>query len=92
VFSSSATVYGDPETVPVTENSPVGATTNLYGRSKYMVEACLSDFRNSQPEWSVTLLRYFNPVGHIPQVLWAKTLKGSRNPYLMNFISVTLVI
>lgn len=63
VFSSSATVYGDPEQVPITENSPTGATTNPYGRSKYMVEQCLSDLFVAEDDWSITLLRYFNPVG-----------------------------
>ncbi|MDA9558044.1 UDP-glucose 4-epimerase GalE [Vibrio sp.] len=63
VFSSSATVYGDPQSVPITEDSPVGATTNPYGRSKYMVEECFSDLFDSDNEWSITLLRYFNPVG-----------------------------
>lgn len=63
VFSSSATVYGDPDIVPITEDSPTGATTNPYGRSKYMVEECLSDLFNAENDWSITLLRYFNPVG-----------------------------
>ncbi|EHK8984754.1 UDP-glucose 4-epimerase GalE [Vibrio vulnificus] len=63
VFSSSATVYGDPEIVPITEDSPTGATTNPYGRSKYMVEQCLSDLFHAENDWSITLLRYFNPVG-----------------------------
>ncbi|PMJ92596.1 UDP-glucose 4-epimerase GalE [Vibrio sp. 10N.261.55.A7] len=63
VFSSSATVYGDPEFVPITESSPTGATTNPYGRSKFMVEQCLSDLFVSDNDWSITLLRYFNPVG-----------------------------
>ena len=66
VFSSSATVYGDPKTVPITEDSPTGATTNPYGRSKYMVEQCLSDLFNAESDWSITLLRYFNPVGAHP--------------------------
>ena len=63
VFSSSATVYGNPETVPITEASTTGATTNPYGRSKYMVEQCMSDLYNADTSWSITLLRYFNPVG-----------------------------
>ncbi|MGF1741203.1 UDP-glucose 4-epimerase GalE [Vibrio profundum] len=63
VFSSSATVYGDPAQVPITESSPTGATTNPYGRSKYMVEQCLSDLFVAEDDWSITLLRYFNPVG-----------------------------
>ncbi|NLS13514.1 UDP-glucose 4-epimerase GalE [Vibrio sp. SM6] len=62
IFSSSATVYGDPASVPIRENFPTSAT-NPYGRSKLMVEECLSDFHKANPEWSITLLRYFNPVG-----------------------------
>ena len=63
VFSSSATVYGDPPTVPITENMPVVGTTNPYGTSKYMTERMLSDIQLADPRWSVVLLRYFNPVG-----------------------------
>ncbi|HAS22360.1 MAG TPA: UDP-glucose 4-epimerase GalE [Idiomarina loihiensis] len=63
VFSSSATVYGDPETVPINECSPVGNTTNPYGTSKYMVERLLSDLCSADSEWSAVVLRYFNPVG-----------------------------
>lgn len=63
VFSSSATVYGDPQTVPITEHSPTGATTNPYGTSKHMVERIMQDIQAADPAWSVILLRYFNPVG-----------------------------
>ncbi|HEZ6171894.1 TPA: UDP-glucose 4-epimerase GalE [Neisseria meningitidis] len=63
VFSSSATVYGDPARTPITEDMPVGGTTNSYGTSKYMVERILSDIQKSDSRWSVILLRYFNPVG-----------------------------
>ena len=63
VFSSSATVYGDPITVPIAEDQPVGQTTNPYGRSKFMVEQVLGDMAASDPRWRVALLRYFNPVG-----------------------------
>lgn len=62
IFSSSATVYGDPATVPILEDFPTSAT-NPYGRSKLMVEECLTDFQKANPDWSITLLRYFNPVG-----------------------------
>ena len=62
VFSSSATVYGDPEIVPIREDAPLGPT-NPYGRSKLMVEQVLADVQRSDERWSVTLLRYFNPVG-----------------------------
>lgn len=63
VFSSSATVYGDPHAVPIREDFPVGATTNPYGRSKFMIEEILSDLHVSDSTWRVGLLRYFNPVG-----------------------------
>jgi len=63
VFSSSATVYGDPATVPITEDQPVGRTTNPYGRSKFMLEQVLGDLAAADPRWRVALLRYFNPVG-----------------------------
>lgn len=63
VFSSSATVYGDPEIVPITENCKVGGTTNPYGTSKLMVEQILTDTAKAIPQFSMTILRYFNPVG-----------------------------
>ncbi len=63
VFSSSATVYGDPVEVPIREDFPVGATTNPYGRSKFMIEEILRDLQVADADWRVTLLRYFNPVG-----------------------------
>jgi len=62
VFSSSATVYGDPQTVPITEDMPLSAT-NPYGRSKLMIEQILSDLAISDNRWQIALLRYFNPVG-----------------------------
>ena len=62
VFSSSATVYGDPSAVPITEDFPLNAT-NPYGRSKLMIEDILRDMAKSDPRWRVALLRYFNPVG-----------------------------
>jgi len=62
VFSSSATVYGMAETVPLTENTPLGAT-NPYGWSKLMIEQMLRDLHLSDPEWGIALLRYFNPIG-----------------------------
>nr|WP_321380608.1 UDP-glucose 4-epimerase GalE [uncultured Vibrio sp.] len=90
VFSSSATVYGDPETVPITEDSPTGATTNPYGRSKYMVEACLSDLFNAESDWSITLLRYFNPVGAHPSGTMGEDPQGIPNN-LMPFIAQVAV-
>ncbi len=62
VFSSSATVYGDPATVPITENFPLSAT-NPYGRSKLMIEDILRDLHASDTSWRIALLRYFNPIG-----------------------------
>ena len=85
IFSSSATVYGDPASVPITESFPTGATTNPYGRSKYMVEECLSDLFNADPNWSITLLRYFNPVGAHPSGLMGEDPQGIPNnlmPYI----------
>jgi UDP-glucose 4-epimerase len=63
VFSSSATVYGDPAEMPISEQCPVGRPTNPYGRSKLMVEDILRDLVLSDPRWRVAILRYFNPVG-----------------------------
>ena len=63
VFSSSATVYGDPKIIPITEDCEVGGTTNPYGTSKYMVEQILRDTAKAEPKFSMTILRYFNPVG-----------------------------
>ncbi|MUL17974.1 UDP-glucose 4-epimerase GalE [Aliivibrio fischeri] len=90
VFSSSATVYGDPATVPITESSPTGATTNPYGRSKYMVEECFSDLFDAENDWSITLLRYFNPVGAHPSGTMGEDPQGIPNN-LMPFIAQVAV-
>ena len=66
IFSSSATVYGDPAEIPITEECPKGQCTNPYGWSKSMLEQILSDTRNADKEWNVVLLRYFNPIGAHP--------------------------
>lgn len=63
VFSSSATVYGDPEVVPITEDSKTGGTTNPYGTSKLFVEQILKDLYKSDNSWDICILRYFNPIG-----------------------------
>jgi len=63
VFSSSATVYGDPAFIPITEDCPKGTITNPYGQTKSMLEQVLTDIQVSDPEWNVILLRYFNPIG-----------------------------
>ncbi|ENH7113416.1 UDP-glucose 4-epimerase GalE [Vibrio fluvialis] len=89
VFSSSATVYGDPTSVPITEDFPTSAT-NPYGRSKLMVEECLTDFQKANPDWSITLLRYFNPVGSHPSGELGEDPQGIPNN-LMPFISQVAV-
>ncbi|CAH0527234.1 UDP-glucose 4-epimerase GalE [Vibrio hippocampi] len=89
VFSSSATVYGDPASVPITESFPTSAT-NPYGRSKLMVEECLTDFQAANPEWSITLLRYFNPVGSHPSGELGEDPQGIPNN-LMPFVSQVAV-
>ena len=63
VFSSSATVYGSPAFVPITEDCPKGEITNPYGQTKGMLEQILTDIQKADPEWNVILLRYFNPIG-----------------------------
>ncbi|MCR4922958.1 MAG: UDP-glucose 4-epimerase GalE [Lachnospiraceae bacterium] len=63
VFSSSATVYGDPELIPITEECKVGGVTNPYGRTKFMIEEILKDFYVADHDFNVILLRYFNPIG-----------------------------
>ena len=78
VFSSSATVYGDPETVPIREHFATGAT-NPYGRSKLMIEQILGDWHVARPDWSLTRLRYFNPVGAHPSGLIGEDPQGIPN-------------
>lgn len=85
LFSSSATVYGEPETMPITEESPTFSATNPYGQSKLMVERLIKDFARSAPDWSLTLLRYFNPVGAHPSGLMGEDPQGIPNnlmPYI----------
>lgn len=85
VFSSSATVYGDPEVVPITEESKIGGTTNPYGTSKYMIELMLKDLYKADPSWSIVILRYFNPVGAHESGLIGENPKGIPNnlmPYV----------
>lgn len=84
VFSSSATVYGDPASVPITEDFPLSAT-NAYGRSKLMIEEMLRDLARAQPSWRIALLRYFNPVGAHESGLIGETPSGIPNnlvPYI----------
>ncbi|MGH8952180.1 MAG: UDP-glucose 4-epimerase GalE [Acidimicrobiia bacterium] len=87
VFSSSATVYGDPdpEDLPLRESTPVGTATNPYGWTKIMMEQILRDAHVSDPEWSISLLRYFNPVGAHPSGLIGEDPSGIPNnlmPYV----------
>ncbi|MDC5852308.1 UDP-glucose 4-epimerase GalE [Vibrio europaeus] len=89
VFSSSATVYGDPASVPIREDFPTSAT-NPYGRSKLMVEECLTDFQKANLDWSITLLRYFNPVGSHPSGELGEDPQGIPNN-LMPFVSQVAV-
>lgn len=85
VFSSSATVYGDPETVPIKENFPVGPT-NPYGRTKLMIEEILQDIYVSDNEWNIGILRYFNPAGAHESGLIGEDPNGIPNN-LLPFIS-----
>ena len=86
VFSSSATVYGDPKKLPITEDMEVGGTTNPYGTTKYYIEGILSDLYISDNGWKVILLRYFNPVGAHSSGLIGENPNGIPNnlmPYIM---------
>ena len=90
VFSSSATVYGDPETLPLTEDCKTGGTTNPYGTSKLMQERILQDLYVSDNEWTIALLRYFNPVGAHESGLIGEDPKGIPNnlmPYVAQVAS-----
>jgi len=89
LFSSSATVYGDPDSVPISESARV-STTNPYGRSKLMVEQILEDLASSDTSWAIGALRYFNPVGAHPSGLIGEDPRGVPNN-LMPFISQVAV-
>lgn len=85
IFSSSATVYGDPAFVPITEDCPKGQITNPYGQTKGMLEQILTDLHVSDPEWNVVLLRYFNPIGAHKAGIIGEDPKGIPNnlvPYI----------
>ena len=85
VFSSSATVYGDPESVPLTEESPVGKTTNPYGTTKAFTERILMDCSKADPSLNIAILRYFNPIGAHPSGLIGEDPNGIPNnlvPYI----------
>ena len=85
VFSSSATVYGDPAEIPIKETTPLGITTNPYGETKKMIERILADIQKANKTWSVSVLRYFNPVGAHKSGLMGEDPKGIPNnlfPYV----------
>ena len=85
IFSSSATVYGDPEVIPITEDSKVGGTTNPYGTTKLFIEQILKDIYKSDNTWDICILRYFNPVGAHESGLIGEEPKGIPNnlmPYI----------
>ncbi len=85
VFSSSATVYGDPEKLPLTESMPIGVATNPYGWTKIMMEQVLRDLHVANEEWSIPILRYFNPVGAHPSGMIGEDPQGIPNnlmPYV----------
>ena len=85
IFSSSATVYGDPETTPITEDFPKGTCTNPYGWSKSFMEQIMTDLNKADPDFSVVLLRYFNPIGAHKSGLIGEDPKGIPNnllPYI----------
>ena len=82
IFSSSATVYGDPAMIPITEECPKGQPTNPYGWTKSMLEQVLTDIHTSDPEWNVILLRYFNPIGAHKSGLIGEDPKGIPNNLL----------
>lgn len=90
VFSSSATVYGNPASLPIREDFPVGGTTNPYGTSKLMVEMVLQDMAKSDPRWSFAILRYFNPVGAHQSGLIGEDPNGIPNNLLPYIAQVAL--
>ncbi|MCQ2213718.1 MAG: UDP-glucose 4-epimerase GalE [Bacteroidaceae bacterium] len=90
IFSSSATVYGDPEIIPITEECPKGQCTNPYGWTKSMLEQVLMDVHKADPEWNVVLLRYFNPIGAHESGLIGENPNGIPNN-LMPYITQTAI-
>ncbi len=90
IFSSSATVYGDPDSLPLTEASPKKNATNPYGWTKWMIEQILTDLHTADPEWNVVLLRYFNPIGAHPSGLMGEDPKGIPNN-LLPYVAQTAI-
>ena len=82
IFSSSATVYGEPAFIPITEQCPKGVCTNPYGWTKHMLEQILTDIQKADPTWNVILLRYFNPIGGHESGLLGENPKGIPNNLL----------
>ena len=82
IFSSSATVYGNPAFIPITEECPKGTPTSPYGWTKWMIEQILTDLHTADPEWNVILLRYFNPIGAHKSGLMGEDPKGIPNNLL----------
>ena len=95
IFSSSATVYGDPEVLPITEECKVGGTTNPYGTTKLMIEKILSDINIANPKFTVMVLRYFNPIGAHKSGLIGEKPNGIPNnlmPYIVRVANKKLEI
>lgn len=90
IFSSSATVYGDPVEIPITEQCPKGQCTNPYGWTKSMLEQVMMDMYNADREWNVVLLRYFNPIGAHPSGMIGENPNGIPNN-LMPYITQTAI-
>ena len=90
IFSSSATVYGDPAIIPITEDCPKGHCTNPYGQTKSMLEEVLIDVQKADNEWNIVLLRYFNPIGAHPSGTMGENPNGIPNN-LMPYITQTAV-
>lgn len=90
IFSSSATVYGDPAVIPITEECPKGQCTNPYGQTKSMLEQVMTDVQKADPEWNVVLLRYFNPIGAHQSGTIGENPNGIPNN-LMPYITQTAV-
>lgn len=95
VFSSSATVYGDPQRIPIDEECRLGPTTNPYGTTKLMIEQILRDLYRSDEEWNIALLRYFNPIGAHKSALLGESPNDIPNnlmPYIVKVANKELPV
>lgn len=90
IFSSSATVYGEPAEIPITENCPKGICANPYGWTKSMIEQILLDIRDADPKWNIIFLRYFNPIGAHKSGLVGEAPNGIPNNLMPHILSVAL--